>query len=239
MLISIPIPKQAKLLVKIGQKLDFSIPLYENKTEKLMDINLSRKLGIKPANIFRYLKKFVGENINPGDIVASKSNFFSTQKVLSEYDGNIKEIDHIEGKMIIMTKVGEESKTYSCIKGIVAEVNKNDIKITVKDGKEFPIKNASISFGGEVYYLSPLEDSSILESNIQNKIVLTEMFSSYFQSKTEALGTKGFVSLMNLPDISDLPHAQLKRVEDFKIINNLHLPYCFINSERSIIVFYL
>lgn len=234
MLIRIDIPDGVKCLLKAGQNVDFDTDFIERKTSKEIIVHLAKKIGIRPTRIFQHLKKFVGENIKKGEIIAVKKNLFSTERFVCDEDGIIKEIDHNEGKIIIDCLSSKESIKKAFFKGEISEIKNNQIILNVKDGQEFNIKSASCDFGGKVYYLK----SGAVAANIANKILLSEKITAYLQTKVEALGGIGFVNLIKLPEESSKPQTQIQNIEDFKKISTLEYPYCLISKKNSKIYFY-
>jgi hypothetical protein len=239
MLIAITIPENAKCLLKSGQNVEFDTDFLENKVENEIEIPISKKIGIPPAKIFRHLQKFVGENITKGEILAVKKDLFSSRTIICDYDGVVKEVDHEEGRVVLLTNTGQKDTVKAYFKGQVNEINKNTVVIKVGEGKEFELKKTTGSFGGEVCYFNRKENESLKAEQVANKVVVAEAIDSYFQSKAEALGACGYVSLMKLTDSTALPHAVIKSLDDFKKIVSLKHPYCLIEAKNSKIYFYL
>lgn len=237
MLISIPIPENAKCLLKSGTLVDIGTPYLEYKTTSSTSIPIAKKLNISPLNIFKYIKKFVGETLKKGDVIAYKKGFFTSTKIISDYDGIIKEIDHNEGFFIIDIDDGTKKQELAYFKGEVEELTKKEANIKIKSGKEFPIKKSSGSFGGKTIYFDRLKNDEV-NADCDNSICVIELATPYIQSKTEALGIHGFVTLNKLPEETDLPNALLKQIEDVKKIMELKLPYCIINEKKGTIIFY-
>ncbi len=235
MVISIEIPDGVKCLLKSEQMVDFGNPFLERKTRIEKDIFLAKEMGIEPDKIFHYLKKFVGENITKGEILATKKDFFSTHKVICDYDGVIKEIDHSEGKVILVSYSDEKKTLPAFFKGEVLEVKKNSLSLKVQDGLEVEIKKTDEDFGGEVFYF---KDNLLTSAKIGGKILLASEISSYLQAKAETLGTVGFVTLIKLKDSPSLPQAQIKEINDFKKIIEAKYSYCLITKKSCRIYFY-
>jgi hypothetical protein len=237
MLINIPIPDNAKCLLKNGDKVDIGTPYLEYKTTSSVSIPIAKKLGISPTSIFKHIKKFVGEPLKKGDIVASKKGLFTSVKIMSEYDGVLKEIDHNEGIFIIDIDDGTNKKDLSYFKGEVETINKKEIQIKVKSAKEYPLKQSTGNFGGKTIYITNIKSIEI-NTDCDNSICVAESISTYVQSKTEALGIHGYVTLNKLPEETELPNVLLKQIDHMKKIFELKLPYCIIDEKKGIIVFY-
>lgn len=235
MIITIQIPEGAHVKVKAGDILDIGVSLFEIFAKSDYVISFAQKLGVEPSKIFHFLKKFVGEDVKKGDILAVRKSILSIRKVTSDYEGKIKEIDHLEGNIIITTK-GNKKTVNSSVKGEVTEIKDKKILIRVKEGKEFDLKKSSADFGGKTIYL---KNPSIGVSNeLSGNILVSESVSSYNQSKMEALGIAGYVTLMKLPEETDILYVQLKTIEDLKEIIKNTYPYCFVDAKSSKIIFY-
>jgi len=174
MLIFIDIPYGSKCLLKLGQNVDFDTDFIETRTNKEIKIHLAKKIGIKPAQIFHYLKKFVGENIQKGEIIAVKKSVFSTDRFVCDQDGTIKEIDHNEGTITINCINSQEKVSKAFFTGEVDEIKHDQIGLNVKNGLAFNIKNASCDYGGNVFYLK----NNAITADIANKILLTDNVSA-------------------------------------------------------------
>jgi len=236
MTITYNLPDETVILVKEGFKVDFQTLLLEKKVGKDLEINISKELDIDPKNIFRHLKKLVGEKIDKGSLLAEKKDCFSTKKFFSPESGIVKEIDHNKGILVISTVGKEKNKILSPFKGEIEKVDKYSLQIKINKGEEFPVKNPSSDFGGEVIYFDPSLTQSALE--LSKKIILTDHITSYIQVKTEAMGAKGFVTLEKLPEKTDVFTTTIKNLEDFKKIVKLGYPYCTVIAQSAKIYFY-
>ncbi len=237
MVIAYAVPKDAKILVKANQKIDFSTALFDESTHEEIDLRLAEHLHIPSSKIFQYLKKFVGEEVHKGDVIAAKKGVFSQNVITSEYSGIVKEINHAEGVMRIRVQSERSQVQYAPFTGEVQSVAKNIISVKVKEGKEFPLKRASSTFGAKTCYLRDSQSSSFEPEHIDRSIVVSEHINAYLLTKFEVLGAKGFVTTNSLPE--EYEHsAQIKNLDDVEKIFGLQFPYCFIDKNRSTIVFY-
>ncbi len=236
MILSIPFSQKGKLLIKPGQKVDFNTSLLKENKRNEIKIQIARKLHIHPSKIFQSLKKVVGDQVVKGELIAEKKSFFSGKKYKSEYDGIIKEVDHVEGLLVLEIDSSEENERKSFFKGRVEEVNKDEIKLVVEKVKEFEGVNASSFFGGEVFYLK--NEYEICEDQVDGKIVVCESLSGINQIKIEALGAIGFVTQFKLHSTIDTPSVQIKEIDSWKEIFHRHLPYCFVDKRKNKVVFY-
>ncbi|MEK7495129.1 MAG: hypothetical protein AAB603_00880 [Patescibacteria group bacterium] len=236
MLIIIPFSISDHCLLKEGQTVDFDTPFLQKKIEEEINISIAKNLSVPPQKIFHYLKKFVGESIEKNETLAINKGIFTTKKIVSKYSGLIKEINHSDGSITILSKTEAENTVNSYFKGKVNKIKKNELSIEVNKGEEFPAKNVSQYFGGRTFYTD--ERSDFNSENVLNSIVVCENITSYYKAKAEALGANGFLSLSKLTEESGTPYAQLKNINDYKKITKTKFTYCTILSNSSTIYLY-
>ncbi|MCR4276663.1 MAG: hypothetical protein NUV87_00890 [Candidatus Roizmanbacteria bacterium] len=236
MLITVPLTITDHCLLKEGQDVDFETPFLKKKTESEVSISIAKNLNVSPQKIFHYLKKFVGETIEKDETLAVNKGIFSTKKIISKYSGLIKEINHSDGTITILSREETENTINSFFKGKVNKIKKNEISIEVDKGEQFPGKNIGQSFGGKTFYAD--EDRDFNSENVFNSIIVCENMSSYYRSKAEALGCRGFLSLSKLTEDSGIPYAQLKNINDYKKIIKAKFSYCTILNSSGMIYFY-
>lgn len=234
--IIIPLSNFDHCVLKENQEVDFETPFLQKKTEEEVNISIAKNLGVSPEKIFHYLKKFVGEAIEKNETIAINKGVFTTKKVISKYSGLIKEINHSDGSITILSRTETENTINSFFKGKVEKIKKNEISIEVGKGEEYPGKNIEQNFGGKTFYAN--ENLDFNSENIFNSIVVCENITPYYKAKAEALGCKGFLSLSKLADDSDILNAQLKNINDYKKIIKTKFTYCTMLSNSSTIYFY-
>ena len=239
MVISIPFKALGhELIVKTGQDVDFETPLFKKKLEGEVVIPLAAKIKIAPKHIYLHLKKVIGDRIKKGELIAEKKGFMSTTQYFSEYDGVIKEIDHNQGYLLIGVSSQEEEVVSAFFRGKIISVNDDTVEIQLGKGHEFPLKTVSSSFGGEVIHLDTDSIAKINEKTAGLKVAIMIKLLSHEQSKLEALGIDGFITIDALPNNSSIPFAHLKDPADLEKIKAVKLPYCIIDRNQSIIYFY-
>ena len=235
--IFLSVPKNGRILVKAGQKIDFETKIFEITKTVDVRVDLKKNLGISPQDVFSYLKKFIGEKIKKGDILASKKGLFSTKKIKSEWDGILKEIDHNLGILTIETTELEEEKKpfFSPISGEVEKIEKNGVIIKISKKEEIKLKEeAKEIFGAKIFILE--NENEINVENVENKLIVAQEINSIYQTKFEALGAKGFLTIKKLSQKTDLPFFQFKNLEDIEKIKKNW--YCFVDKNSSKIIFY-
>lgn len=236
MLITVPLSVSDHCLLKEDQVVDFDTPFLQKKVEEEVNVSIAKSLNVSPQKIFHYLKKFVGESIEKDEIIAVNKGMFTTKKIVSKYSGLIKEINHSNGSITILSKTEVENTINSFFKGKIAKIKKNEMSIEVGKGEQFPAKNTNQNFGGKTFY--PDNNSDFFTENVSNSIVVCENITSYYKSKAEALGCKGFLSLSKLSEDLDTPFSQLKNINDYKKIVKTKFAYCTVVSNSSTIYFY-
>lgn len=236
--IVITLPKKSKCLLEVGQSVDFETPFCRSSKPIEVELMIAKKLGIQPAKIFRHLKKFVGENVEKNEPVASKKNLFTTHKILSEYDGIIKEIDHVKG-VIIMKVISEEQEVIPCFfKGVVHAIDESSVSLKVKHGVQVDTASCFGTTGAEVFYYPNGKSYEAEIGDIESKIIVAEELSDYAQTKLEAMGVTGIIFAHALSQPPTIPYAQCKIEADFKKITDEKYPYCLIDDACSRIYFY-
>ncbi len=75
--LSFSLPQNSTCLLKVGQKVDFETPFFAGRKSEDVTILIAEKMGIPPAKIFTYLKKFVGDTVKKGDILAAKKGLLT------------------------------------------------------------------------------------------------------------------------------------------------------------------
>ncbi len=223
-------------LLKEDQVVDFETPFLQRKVEEEVNMSIAKNLNVPPQKIFHYLKKFVGESIEKDEVIAINKGMFTNKKIISKYSGLIKEINHSNGSITILSKTEVENTVNSFFKGKISKIKKNELSVEVEKGEEFPAKNINQSFGGKTFYFD--KNSDFYTENVSNSVVVCENLTSYYKSKAEALGCKGFLSLSKLSEDLEAPFAQFKNINDYKKIIKTRFTYCTVVSNSSTIYFY-
>jgi len=236
--IFLSVPENGKIIVSSGQNIDFETKIFEIKKTVIVKVDIKKNLGISPQNVFSYLKKFIGEKIKKGDILALKKGLFSTKKIKSEWDGVIKEIDHNLGILTIETneEIDQEKKPFfSPVCGEIERIEKDGVIIKIKKKEEINLKEESKEiFGAKIFILE--NENEVNSENVENRLIIAEQINSIFQTKLEALGAKGFLTIKKLSEETNLPAFQFKNLQDInKIKKNW---YCFVDKNSSKIIFY-
>ncbi|MCS7093339.1 MAG: hypothetical protein NZL96_02855 [Patescibacteria group bacterium] len=238
MIIRLPVTETAELLVKRGDQISFETPIFKSPKKRTITLNIAQQLGIKPEKIFKYLKKFVGEKVNQGDLVAFKKKLFGTKKILSPVTGLIKEIDHNQGVLRIEFSSSEKNVFLAPVKGEIENIERDFLEVRVSTGQSFPLKEKAITFGGEIFLFRSSIFFELKKESVDGKIIVAEKISAFEQAKLEALGVKGFVTLESLAEASELPTFRLRRIDDLRVVLQGNFLYCTTIDLFDKIYFY-
>lgn len=235
MKITFTIPGDGELKIKTGQTIKINDPLYQQSKTIDKVINLAKKLHIKPDKIFFCLKKMVGDKIDKGDLIAENKSLLLHRLYHSEYSGILKEISHHDGTITINIKEGANKDDYchAYFQGEIINIDNREITLKINHQSSFPLKSASQDFGGLVYFVKTQGFEKETVQDIDNKIIITDKLSDYQQSKFEALGAKGFVTVNPLPKPTTLPFALSKQI----IICDFTA--CIVDKKNNTIFLYL
>lgn len=238
MTITFSFPVKDKLLLKQGQDVDFTTPIVKKGEQEQRVVPLSELLKIPPQKIFLFMKKFVGEEIARGDLLAEKKGVLDKKQYFSEYDGVLKEIDHEKGDLIIESQVKKKQTVNSFFKGKIDSVKKNEITLVVKEMKKFSTKEPTADFGGETLYVEESAMGEITPETVRNKVILADSLKPHIQSKLEVMGAVGFISPQNLNDSTPPAFAKIQSQDDWEQVKKTKLPYCLVDKKSATIYFY-
>lgn len=240
MIITLTLPvENGDILIQAGQTVDYTTPILKKHAKQAVKIPLAKMLKIPANKIFQHLKKFVGEEISKNDLIAEYKTLLSIRRYFSEYDGQIKEINHRDGYIVMETAAEKSDMLRAFFKAEVESIDKNVLKLKVKQYVASELREASDLFGGDVFYYRPEVSVSLTEDQISGKIIVGDFVPAYEQIKLETLGVIGFVTTHPLTEKTTKPQAKFKNIQDFGQSSTHKLPYCIVDKNNSIIYFYL
>lgn len=237
MIVSIPFPDKGKILFKVGQHVSIGDVFYKTHIQTEVRLSLATKLEFEPRHIFRHLKKNVGDKVDKDELLAEKKSLFSSKQYRSEYNGLIKEIDHIEGIVLLEVEQDGEQQKRAYFTGDVVEIEKREIKLKINKGKPFNAKDISIDFGGPIMIQSD-NPNNLTEEEIKGKVYCSRKLFGYEQIKIEALGAVGIISLHSLSETSGIPFAQFSEIKEWEELSSSSFFYCIADKKNSKIYFY-
>lgn len=237
MTISIPFPEHVKLKVKAGDIVDFSYPFYTSSAKEQIRLAISDRLNVPPKKIFQYLKKFVGDKVEKGDIIAQHSSFFSTKLFRSEHSGIIREIRHQDGTIILDSTANDQMTIQCFFVGEIAQIEKNTILLKVTQGKEIALKQTTGSFGGKKLIQS--ERHILNAEEIHDRVICAESVPSCDAVKYDALDCRGIISAHTI-ESEDIkaPIAYLKKIDDWKTLQSQSFSYCLVTTAPDTLYLY-
>lgn len=235
--LSFTIDGDKELLIKVGQKINFNEPISNAATKEEKRIPLSSILKITPSAIIKCLKKFVGEEVKKGEVIAQNNGLLGSKTYVSDIDGVIKEVNHAEGVLVIETIGTGKEIVYSFFKGEITNIDGRIITLKIDKYAYHPLQTTTHSFGGEIVVVKNTDLPTITSDIVNDKILIVEKVPPYDQVKLETLGAKGFVTIESASDTS-LPVAVVKNSADWKKLTSQDLPYCIISKEHNTIYFY-
>jgi len=239
MIVKVHISEDSRCLLKPRNEVSFGDLFLEKKTNLETEVFISRDLKISPKNIFRFLKKLVGDQVKKEEAIAIKKDFFGKKIVTSQVNGIIKIIDHNSGKIIISDDEKFKTTTKAFFKGEVIDIRKNYLELKLEKAEQFELTSSSSNFGGQTYYFEQSDIYGLTSSKIENRIIISKSFNALIQAKIEAIGALGLVSLTRLDERHGIGTAQIKNIADFKKITSIKFPYCLIDKQSSRIYFYI
>lgn len=237
----VKVPPNSDLLISPGQTVDFNTPLLRKKSTQAKMVPLANILKFEPDKIFMNLRKLVGEELRPGDLIAEHKTVFATKQYYSEVNGTITEINHMTGSIVIEMVTENDNEMNCFFKGEVVQIAENRIELKVKKYKEFDIFPIKQYFGAEVFYIQPGTTPIITEEDVENKFICAEEIKPFEQVKLEALGAVGMITPTDdIPSSQkrDLITVMLRQVADFHNARELQYPYCLIGDAQNTIFLY-
>jgi len=237
MKIPVKIPKDAVLLIKTGQTVDFTTPFHRLKGKKITRIPLAEILGFKPEKIFIVLKKGVGDTVKKGDLMAEHQAMFSTRQYLSAVNGIIKEIDHNLGSVTLELDSDDAKVTMCFFNGEVDTVMEDYIEVKVKRSHKFDTNETKNYLGGAVYYINEI-NKPLTEDNISHKCIFGVSINPLDQTKIETLGARAFITHTKNSQNISLEQIILQNSDDFEQIQKEKYPFCIMGVDKKSIYFY-
>lgn len=237
--ITFHVKTHSPLLVKPGDVVDFDTPLTKKTFSRQDTIALSDHLHIAPHQIFMHLQKVVGEPVKKNETLAEKKTMFGMKKFMSDYEGIIKEINHQDGTVVIETYSESAEITYSHFKGTVQEIDSNMVTLRVNKFLQFPLKEATVDFGGKTMVADDnLALSGLNYDDVNGRVIITKSISPVEAVRLEVLDEAGTITLNEIAENAPYNCARLKNVTDWEEISKSKLPYCIVDTRHSTMYLY-
>jgi len=241
MTIMLSIPKNAHLTKKKSELITFSESLYDVPKTSSVIVNLVDKLKIKPEQIFQFLQKVIGENVQKGDVLAKKKGLLSTQKATSPETGIIREVRHTTGEIVIQTASTKNStlqKSTLRLSGTIANVGDEYVEIEIANAQSYDVKKATQDCASSLFYF---EDEGLYftvdADKLRQSIVVIETLKSHIAAKCEALGVVGFICCKDADNSVDLPTATISQDDYKKLITHQKSHGVFSTIASKLLVY--
>ncbi len=237
MKVPVKIPQSADILIKKGQKVDFTTPLLRRKDNKRVQIPLAEVMRFAPDKIFLKVKKTIGDKIQKGDLLAEEKSFMSAKRYVSQVEGVLKEINHVLGILIIEQESDDSSEILCYFQGEVEAINDGYIELKVQDAHKAQSQDPIEFMGAEMYYTS-IEGIPFSEDDIKGKGVFALSFNPMDHSKVEALGAQALILEKKLETGGSIAQIVLLTPQDVEIIHKKKYPFFIVGPEPNTLYFY-
>ena len=201
-----------KVLVDVGEAVGAKTVLAEQgKFETSEIIPLAKILGIERTRVAKYLKKRIGEEVAPGDIIAEKRSFFSSSIIKSPTFGKLAQIDLSSGTLTLLVKKKvTHDKIITPIAGKITNISKNYIELETEAEDFNIIKGKGKDALGKLKF-TDCEMLGVLDvpEDVEGNILVCNTVAQESITKLEVLGVSGLVLLHSLPTNSDFSWVQV------------------------------
>jgi len=237
MIVPVKIPSYTEILVKVGQRVDFTTPLLRRSTKKKAIIPIAEMMGFPSEEIFHHIKKTIGEQISKGDLLAEQKNVFSSKKYLSQIDGLLSEIDHTAGTLIIEQSSNGSEEIACFFSGEIEGVYDGYLDLKVHHAHKVDLSHPVSYFGSRIYY-APDSGTSFQEEDIEGKCILIQDLNPMHSTKIEALGGQGLISKKKIALKSSLVQIIPQQEADFDMLLKKRFPFLIAGPEDCTLYFY-
>lgn len=236
MKIKVKIPEKSKVVIKQGQKVNFSTPLAQILQKQMVYIPIADILSFDPKNIFHYLKQVIGDEIQKGDILAEHKNLFTTRQYLSEVSGILREIKHDTGIISIEQNKNDSSIINCFFNGEIDGIYDGFLELQIEDAHTTKLRKETPYFGASIYYLNATGKYS--DEDLENACVFTSDINSLEIVKMETLGAQGIITKSKFLSDTNMHQVLLDDEKDFDQIQKKEYPYMLIGHEPMTVIFY-
>lgn len=236
MKVPVKIPQNSEVLIEAGQRVDFSTPLLKRKGKKSIHIPLAEIMKFPPDKIFLRLKKTIGDRVQQGDLLAEEKSMFGSKRYFSQIDGILKEINHVQGSLIIEQDSNDKDVISCFFSGEIDAIYDGYLDLKVHHAHKVETAEPIEYIGSEIYY-SPSGDTVFVEEDINGKCIVTTELKPMDHSKIEALGARGLIVMEKIPSIS-LTQIILPKTSDFETIQTKKFPFVIVGPEENTLYFY-
>jgi hypothetical protein len=198
-LLPVLLPEGYVAKVSVGDKLTVGETIAEKKGTSSSDksLQVTAFLNTPPKNIFKVLKKHLGDGILQGDVLAEQKGMLGvgSKKFISEFSGTITKIDESTGEIFIRV-AGETENAQTIISPVdgIVDICNNE-KIVIKTDKQAVVALDGLGdeTEGEVCYFEKLEEIK-LNKEIAGKIILAKIVDKVSLFKAIGLDAAGIIA---------------------------------------------
>ena len=215
MLASVLIPQFARLKFRQNDRISIGAPLFDIIQEERVTIEVSKKLGIKPAEILKHLHCIIGQTVVKDKLIAQKNGIFSKKELYCEETGVVKSINHEIGIIEISVLRGEKKSIDSFFTAIVEKIENNKMYIHLEHPDTVVCQNISSDFGGRVFYFNneSLYHTATSE-DVDGAVVVIKDARANIIAKFNTLGATGYI-FQNGSIGENYPQAQISDFSKF------------------------
>lgn len=200
----IHIPEDYEILVakddtvKIGQVL-----AKRNKTPSELIIHLAKRLKVSPKSIEKYLKKYPGDQVLEGEVLANKDGLFGDTVIISNLTGTLARVDKTDGNITIKLheiEADEEVSEILCpLDGTVMLCHNDQIVLQTDKNVYMGEKGTGGSARGLLKLVDVKDGTPITSEGITVDAIGAIIFGPAFEqealAKASAIGVGGILTL--------------------------------------------
>lgn len=156
--ISFSLPVPGKIVVDVGIKVEKNDTLAIYEEAKIINLNLTNLLELKPQKIYKTLVKKPGDKIEIDDIIAIKKQIFGKKIIYSPVSGKLLSLDETRGILTIEIK-GEEKKLLTPVGGQIIEIIDDKTVVIDFNGLVYEAKECLNNRWGELSVLGNVDEA--------------------------------------------------------------------------------
>lgn len=178
--VTLYLPKNTKPSLKEGDPVAFGQLLTGDDSSTHIVISLGKLLGISPKDTGAVLRKYEGERVERGEVVAVRKGFFGSKAIKAPIAGRLSRVDTGKGEVTLSPIETDETTVVSPVAGRVAKITGEEIAIAF-DGTILFAKQGIGSMRKGLLSLMGRADEEVLLSAISDKLSNNIVLSGYMQ----------------------------------------------------------
>lgn len=187
--LTVRLPKDAQVMVKVGQKVAAGDPLAKSLDTQRRSLPIARLLKVKPQRVKRLLTKKIGEEVKIGEILAQKTSLFAKTGLKSPVSGTLENFEEGSGILTLKTTL-EDLVLKAKVSGQVIKIKEGEELILEFSGAVIEAeKGIGVLKEGLIHVLKvPKARLFDLGSDLAGKIVAAASWTREALSKVGAVG---------------------------------------------------